>query len=403
METHYKSELRKIADRLALGEYPEALEAIYEAQKDSIEPACDLCTIDRLQKEYDIFGEFYDLVRQTAERINADSDRSAWIRTAAAYFRANNREQARKLPIPKFDGTPEMDLLMLYIVLPQILSGIETAKKRGLGEESVKEACNVYKSSLRTVRRQIGRPAINRAYYLWLILYAKALIFRTGGLQFAMDKLPTTALWLQNTQSQQIVPLILTGTYHRTGKMPLGAKNYEDAEGSFSPSFSEDEVNYYGHGCIDHVLSRELQTYPKAIWTCIGKPGDACLKMHIPKNADVSRSATMAACQNAVRLCREYFPEHGPVGSVYCSSWLLNPRFKEIQGEGSRITQFEECFVKYPDRDPDGHAVFNFVFVRKPEKLEDLQEDTSLQRKLKKIYLEGDCIHTYSGVIFIKA
>ena len=79
-----------------------------------------------------------------------------------------------------------------------------------------------------------------------------------------------------------------------------------------------------------------------------------------------------------------------------------NPRLREIQGAQSRITQFEECFVKYPNKDTTGGAVFSFVFVRKPANLEDLQEDTSLQRKLKKLYLEGDCIHTYSGAIFVE-
>ena len=49
-----------------------------------------------------------------------------------------------------------------------------------------------------------------------------------------------------------------------------------------------------------------------------------------------------------------------------------------------------------------GAAVFSFVFVRKPANLEDLEENTSLQRKVKKMYLEGDCIHTFSGAIFVE-
>ena len=53
-------------------------------------------------------------------------------------------------------------------------------------------------------------------------------------------------------------------------------------------------------------------------------------------------------------------------------------------------------------KDAGGSAVFSFVFVRKPENLQDLPEDTSLQRKLKKLYLDGDCIHTYSGAIFME-
>ena len=86
---------------------------------------------------------------------------------------------------------------------------------------------------------------------------------------------------------------------------------------------------------------------------------------------------------------------------VFCASWLLNPRLKQILGAQSRIVQFGECFVKYPIQDA-GVGVLNFVFDKVPDDLTDLPENTSLQRKLKKLYLEGDCIHTYSGAIYVE-
>ena len=86
---------------------------------------------------------------------------------------------------------------------------------------------------------------------------------------------------------------------------------------------------------------------------------------------------------------------------VFCASWLLNPRLKHLLGEQSRIVQFGECFVKYPIQDA-GVGVLNFVFGKVPEDLTDLPENTSLHRKLKKLYLEGDCIHTYSGALYVE-
>ena len=110
----------------------------------------------------------------------------------------------------------------------------------------------------------------------------------------------------------------------------------------------------------------------------------------------------MSACKVGLQIARERFLEYGKMNCVFCASWLLNPRLKEIQGPQSRITQFEECFVKYPNKDLSGGAVFSFVYVRKPADLNDLEENTSLQRKLKKMYIEGDCVHTYSGAIFME-
>ena len=94
------------------------------------------------------------------------------------------------------------------------------------------------------------------------------------------------------------------------------------------------------------------------------------------------------------------YPEREKVTCVFGTSWLLNPRLKPLQKPNSRITQFAECFVRYPEKDVDAGSVFSFVFVRKPEDLNDLPEDTSLRRALKKIYLEGDGIHRFHGAIF---
>ena len=55
-------------------------------------------------------------------------------------------------------------------------------------------------------------------------------------------------------------------------------------------------------------------------------------------------------------------------------------------------------FTCYPICD-DATSIFSFVFDRKPENLEDLPEDTSLRRGLKKMYLEGRYNHIFAGMI----
>ena len=65
----------------------------------------------------------------------------------------------------------------------------------------------------------------------------------------------------------------------------------------------------------------------------------------------------------------------------------------------SKITQFEECFVKYPNKDTTGGAVFSFVFARKPTDLNDLEENTSLQRTLKAHLLAGNRFLDAKGIL----
>lgn len=392
--------LREIADALGIETYPEALEGIYASLPQG-EPACDIDLIDRLEAEHNVFGQYYDLVRQTAVEINEDPVRSAWVRTAARYSRAGNSQQAYEIPQSQLDGSAMNDFLLLYVLLPQIPDSIASYRARGFSEEELADLLGGYQLSIRYVESKVGRPGINKAYYNWMIHFTKALIFKTCGLQFEVQAVPELAVWLYHRATGQLVPVMTGGTFHKTGVQQLGSFGYTDEDGAFSPVFSEDEENFYGHGVFDNVVSRESRAFPKKDWQCVGRPGESCLTMHIPRGADISRETTLAACRSALQLAKIRYPEH-TIRLITCKSWLMNPNLKQILGTRSRITQFMECFTKYPNRDPAGSAMFSFVFNVRPENLEDLQEDTSLQRKLKKLYLDGGCLHSYSGAIYVE-
>jgi hypothetical protein len=56
------------------------------------------------------------------------------------------------------------------------------------------------------------------------------------------------------------------------------------------------------------------------------------------------------------------------------------------------------CFLKYPVGG-DGSAVYYFVFQTKTEELSALPENTTLQRKIKSLYLDGGCIYINGGFV----
>lgn len=396
-----KTELRMIADRLKLGEYPELMEEIFESQKGSKIPACDMALIDRLQQEHNLFGKYYELVKKAALGINADPDMNLWVRAAAEYcLRSDGYVMAKKLPVPTRDGSLELDFMMLCVMLPRIPVGFKNLTDHGFTKEELWDMENAFISGMSIVEEQSGRPGIDGVYYGWLFLYLQGNIFRVDTMQFELRNLPGNVLWLKNRETGHIMPVMTKGTFHRSGVMPLGALNYDDPENSFKVSFEEDEENYYGHGYVDWVVSRKKQAYPKSQWECVGRPGQECLGIHIPRDTDISREITMTNARKAIEIRNARYPEREKVTCIFGTSWLLNPRLKALQKPNSRITQFAECFVRYPEKDVDAGSVFSFVFVRKPEDLNDLPEDTSLRRALKKIYLDGDGIHRYHGAIF---
>ena len=76
-----------------------------------------------------------------------------------------------------------------------------------------------------------------------------------------------------------------------------------------------------------------------------------------------------------------------------CGSWLLSPRLKELLPETSHILMFQQAFDIY-ETDLEDASALEWVFYvaggqRQTFRPEDLPENTSLQKKLKTLYLKG--------------
>lgn len=389
---------RQIAQTLGVEQYPEELDSLYREDE---APACDLSLIDYLQTEFDLFGDFYAKVKEAAVEINSDPVRSAWVKTTASFAKDADVETACTVPAPASDGTAAGDFLPLFTLLPQIPAAIAEYEKRGFSRDEILDIMKDFRLSFGIVESQTGSSGVESIYYGWLTIFAKAQIFCVMGLQFECFKLPKGALWLRNRNTGLVVPVMVEGTFHASGLQRLGSMGYEDTAGAFAPAFSEDAQYYYGHGVHDCVVSKTQETFSKDVWECIGRPCEPCLNIHVPRGSDISTETVMTACTRARELAKVRYPELPDFQLVTGFSWLLNPLLKEIQGEKAKTVQFMECFIKYPKYDPHADSVFSFVFGRKYDNYADLPETTSLQRKLKKLYLDGCCLHSYSGAIYI--
>lgn len=391
-------ELRQIADTLNLGEYSQELDEIHAVLPENDAPACDLEAIDKLQADYNTFGEFYELVRAIAIEINADPVRSRWIRVASVYAKDHSRKEVNRIPVPKADGTVVTSMLPLYILVSMLPSAVEEYRRRGFSEKEIGLVMHRIWDGMRIVKRQTGMPGINKTYFTWQTLFAKARIFEfEEGLQFEMKKVHGAATYIRNKTTGQIVPLVSQGMVHHTGLQMLGSIGYEDEEGAFEATFSEDEENIYGYGSYNCRIETTLHTYPKSQWEVYLRPGDDFISFHIPEGADISLEAVIPQFKKAREVVKARFPEHKG-WDIFGSSWIFDPNLLEIVKPDSKIAQLMTIFTFYPVKS-DGTSIFSFVFDRKPEHLEDLPEDSSLRRGLKKMYLEGRYNHIYAGIV----
>ena len=390
-------ELRKIADAIGIAKYPAALDEIYATHAQTQEPACDLALIEQLQQERNFFGEYYDQVREAAMLINDDENRSAWVKTAVAYARVSKTAQCRTIPTPKADGTLVSAMLPVFILVPLFPDAIEQYRRRGFPEEEIRGFTSGFKGSMRAAHRRMGIPGLDTVYFNWQCLFAKAVIFKAEGLQFELRQLPANAAYIKNKKTGQVLTMMNRGMVHRSGLQMLGSAGFEDEEGAFSVSFREDEENFYGFSCVDHVIATAEQTFPKTEWEIFLRPDDDVLSIHIPRGCDMSPEAVDRYFAAGFRIADERYPDYH-CKALYGYSWILDPQLEELLGPDSKITSFQRRFIKYPPK-TDGTAAFMFVFNGRPENLADLEETTSLHRKLKKVYLDGGYNHPYAGII----
>ena len=103
----------------------------------------------------------------------------------------------------------------------------------------------------------------------------------------------------------------------------------------------------------------------------------------------------------AKELFEKCFPDY-PFKAFHCRTWLLAPQLRSILKPESNILSFQNRFIRVPYRS-NGTECISFLYSTLadiPEDWNDLPENTSLQRAVKAIYLDGGCIHEGEGIFF---
>ncbi|MBR2635005.1 MAG: hypothetical protein IKD31_05445 [Clostridia bacterium] len=393
--------LNEIAKKIGIEKYdaiPEGMLAYYPVPEERKEELCSLEMIDRLQDRFHFFKEYYPVVKEYRAALEQDPAKKAYVDVASLYMKDSPYEKCTKIPVPAPDGTPSGDLLQLFIHLPSIESAYDQYRKRGFSHEETLSLLDCYYDDLaHTHKNVVGRPALVDIYFRWLCLYTKALIFYHRGLnyQLATNK-SIYVLKQKNTKELRI--LSKEGKMIHRGGYPLGTVDFEDEEGAIETTFEETEDAYFGFSVQNLLFSTKKERFPKSEWEMVCTLHDSCVAVHIPKQTDLSEENITRSLEEAKEIVATRYPEFKP-RFFTCNSWLLSGDLKKIMKPGSRILSFGERYVRYPVKS-NGQSVFVFVFPQNFKgSMEDLPEDTSLMRALKKMYIEGDHIHNYGGII----
>ena len=123
--------------------------------------------------------------------------------------------------------------------------------------------------------------------------------------------------------------------------------------------------------------------------------------IHIPKGENLNEEDVIDSFSNVDKYIRKYYKESLDKKIVYYTeSWLLSPELKEILPNSSNIIKFQNKFniVEYEENIED---FLNFVFddVLDNIKYDELPENTSLQKALKKKILNKEKLHLGLGIL----
>ena len=392
-------DMKQIAQTLGVAEYPENFEKIYAQIANDTAPACDIALIEWAQKEFEAFKKHYDLVLEGAKQINEDPIYSAWVKVVHTYLADPKWGSFKDIKVPPLNGTPKQDMAMLMAYVPFIPSAVEKYKKGGFAHADIAHYIQGFGNCLSSTSTRTGFVGLDTVYFRWLKLFAWAEIFTVHGIQFQFTKLKPDAMFLRNKQTGQVVPVMAAGLIHATGKHLVGAFGFEDAEGAVEAVITETEESFTGYGVFDSVISTKLQEFRKDQWECIGRPGDKCIALHLPRGCDITKENIQRARKAAQEVIDRAYPEYQNV-QYQCASWLLDAGLEAILGPDSNIVRFGKLFARYPGKSP-GRAANSFVFPGKPVAEKDLPENSRLQRGIKQLYLNGGGTYADSGILIL--
>ncbi|HWT75017.1 MAG TPA: acyltransferase domain-containing protein [Mobilitalea sp.] len=127
----------------------------------------------------------------------------------------------------------------------------------------------------------------------------------------------------------------------------------------------------------------------------VEKDGHRLVSVHIPSDAKLERKR----CRESYKKARSFFMDYASdyaETEYFCDSWLISPKLKELLAETSNIIRFQEDFI-LDSFEPEATGYMLWVFKNEALSLDEVPQNTSLQRKMKAYLKNGGKIGEGKG------
>ncbi len=392
----FKSLGLKTPDKSFEGTFSSALE---EYRKDGVF-FLNVEYIDYVNSFESCISNCLDDVKHAAKKIIGEENLAFY---ALFLYRAMQKRESFMEHISEFEfpegDKPEYDLLPFLIIITAIPELYSSLKKRGVPDDIISATLRQFEDCVYLTEERTGKLGYLKRYFDHMQLYVDEKILNIGRLRFQMiEEFESNVSVFENTAGELAV--LFDGAEINSAGMLLGTPPEEDNKKSFRTDVTETEDSFIGYRAdrMEESAS-EPSEYPKSEWQLLLKKGDPILSVHIPNKGALTKEACEESYMRAREVFKSCYPEFG-YKAFHCHSWMLDPKLREFLPENSNILAFQGKYTLYPG-ETEGIDVFNFVFKMQYTKGLDykrIPEDTSLQRALKKHYLDGKYIYEYEGV-----
>lgn len=396
---------------LGCTQWPERWAELYDGVMDAFDAqGCiytDPAFYDRLSEKYNVLTAYREDYKQAAIAVGKDENLSRLLLLLCTVIKDRTHALA-EFPTFTMPTAPDGGRAIAYDMLPALMMcatydhtyALLTSRK--LPQKHIDYGMNRFDPMISTFKERYNGAPGAKDWTWYQRTAVDALLYQTGRLEVEVGMTFTDrAIVFEDSLCKgKTVAMATSGRYHRSGHL-LGTKGYEDECGAFEATIAETDKGWTGYIFKENgLLSTGKKTLEKSRWVKCLEPGDPVVALHIPPGGGMTPQKVDAAFAEAVAFLAEYFPEFHYKG-FRCMSWILDPRLIDILGADSNLGQFIKRFdlmcLKSAGRD-----ALNYVFLHPNPAtavIADLPEETSLQRKLKNVYLSGSCIYETYGYI----
>ncbi|MEG1926425.1 MAG: acyltransferase domain-containing protein [Ruthenibacterium sp.] len=142
------------------------------------------------------------------------------------------------------------------------------------------------------------------------------------------------------------------------------------------------------------TLEFECLHLPNDIATALAvRAGVKALSVHIPSDACLTTDQLILSYSKAKKM---FFKPNNEL-LIYCRTWLLSPNLQNLISENSNIRTFANDY-QIMQTNTNDTSFYNWIFATTPQTpINDLSENTSLQRAVKAYLLNGGKIGSATG------